>query len=164
MKAALRLTATLLCLLCITLAVASCDLFGVETPETSATVSADGTSESAPEKAPSIWDDALYSTDKEFGSGSKVVTVEVVAEGKTVVFTIRTDKGTVGEALLEHGLLAGEEGPYGLYIKAVNGKTLDYDKDGAYWAFYVDGAYAVTGVDETTIVETSVYLLRAEKG
>ena len=70
----------------------------------------------------------------------------------------------VGEALQELGVLKGEEGPYGLYIKAVNGKTLDYEKDGAYWAFYVDGAYAVTGVDETDIVETSVYQLRAEKG
>ena len=70
----------------------------------------------------------------------------------------------MGEALQELGVLKGEEGPYGLYIKAVNGKTLDYEKDGAYWAFYVDGAYATAGVDETDIVETSVYQLRAEKG
>ena len=163
MKTALRLTATLLCLLCITLAVASCDLFGVETPETSATVSADGSSESTPEKAPSIWDDALYNTDKEFGSGSKVVTVEVVAEGKTVVFTVRTDKGTVGEALLEHGLLAGEEGPYGLYVKKVNGIEADYDKDQTYWAFYVNGSYAMSGVELTEIEEGTVYRLEKQK-
>ena len=163
MKTALRLTATLLCLLCITLAVASCDLFGVETPETSATVSADGSSESTPEKSPSIWDDALYSTDKEFGSGSKVVTVEVVAEGKTVVFTVRTDKGTVGEALLEHGLLAGEEGPYGLYVKKVNGIEADYDKDQTYWAFYVNGSYAMSGVELTEIEEGTVYRLEKQK-
>ena len=163
MKTALRLTATLLCLLCITLAVASCDLFGVETPETSATVSADGSSESTPEKSPSIWDDALYSTDKEFGSGSKVVTVEVVAEGKTVVFTVRTDKGTVGEALLEHGLLAGEEGPYGLYVKRVNGLEADYDKDQTYWAFYINGSYAMSGVELTEIEEGTVYRLEKQK-
>ena len=163
MKTALRLTATLLCLLCITLAVASCDLFGVETPETSATFSADGSSESTPEKSPSIWDDALYSTDKEFGSGSKVVTVEVVAEGKTVVFTVRTDKGTVGEALLEHGLLAGEEGPYGLYVKKVNGIEADYDKDQTYWAFYVNGSYAMSGVELTEIEEGTVYRLEKQK-
>ena len=42
--------------------------------------------------------------------------------------------------------------------------ALDYEKDGAYWAFYVDGAYAVEGVDMTEIVESSVYQLRAEKG
>ena len=64
----------------------------------------------------------------------------------------------------ELGVLEGEEGPYGLYIKAVNGIPLDYDKDGAYWGFYVDDAYATAGVDETTIVETSVYRLQAEKG
>ena len=70
----------------------------------------------------------------------------------------------MGEALQDLGVLQGEEGPYGLYIKAVNGKALDYEKDGAYWAFYVDGAYAVEGVDMTEIVESSVYQLRAEKG
>ena len=85
-------------------------------------------------------------------------------DGKTVSFTVKTDKTIVGEALQDLGVLQGEEGPYGLYIKTVNGVTLDYDKDGAYWAFYVDGAYATAGVDETNIVETSVYLIKAEKG
>ena len=85
-------------------------------------------------------------------------------DGNVVSFTVKTDKTIVGEALQELGVLQGEEGPYGLYIKTVNGVTLDYDKDGAYWAFYVDGAYAVAGVDETEIVETSRYLIKAEKG
>ncbi len=99
------------------------------------------------------------------GEGSVTFAAQIESlDGTKISFTVKTDKTIVGEALQELGVLKGEEGPYGLYIKAVNGKTLDYDKDGAYWAFYVDGAYAVTGVDETTIVETSVYLLRAEKG
>ena len=99
------------------------------------------------------------------GTGSKTFAAQIVdLDGNEISFTVKTDKTIVGEALQELGVLKGEEGPYGLYIKAVNGKTLDYEKDGAYWAFYVDGAYATAGVDETDIVETSVYLLKAEKG
>ena len=99
------------------------------------------------------------------GTGSKTFAAQIGdLDGSEIAFTVKTDKTTVGEALQELGVLQGEEGPYGLYIKAVNGKPLDYEKDGAYWAFYVDGAYATAGVDETDIVETSVYRLQAEKG
>ena len=99
------------------------------------------------------------------GEGGKTFAVQIVdLDGNEISFTVKTDKTVVGEALQELGVLEGEEGPYGLYIKSVNGMPLDYDKDGAYWAFYIDGAYAMTGVDETDIVETSVYLLKAEKG
>ncbi len=34
--------------------------------------------------------------------------------------------------------------------KTVNGMTADYDKDGVYWAFYINGVYAMTGIDATT--------------
>ena len=99
------------------------------------------------------------------GEGSRTFAAQVVdLEGNTVSFTVKTDKDIVGEALQELGVLQGEEGPYGLYMKTVNGITLDYEKDGAYWAIYVDGAYATEGVDMTEIVETSVYCLQAEKG
>ena len=107
----------------------------------------------------------VVSDGETIGAGGKTFAAQIEdLDGTKISFTVKTDKTVVGEALQELGVLKGEEGPYGLYIKAVNGKTLDYEKDGAYWAFYVDGAYAVTGVDETEIVETSVYLLRAEKG
>ena len=64
---------------------------------------------------------------------------------------------------LANNLIAGEEGAYGLYVKTVNGITADYDKDQTYWAFYIDGEYAVSGVDTTDIVESSVYTLKVEK-
>ena len=83
-------------------------------------------------------------------------------EGKETSFTINTDKKTVGEALLDVGLIAGEKGAYGLYIKTVNGITVDYDKDGKYWAFYVDGEYAMSGVDMTDIEKGVSYALKVE--
>ena len=85
------------------------------------------------------------------------------ANGKETDFTISTDKKTVGEALLEENLIAGDDSEYGLYVKTVNGVTLDYDKDGMYWAFYVNGEYAQTGVDSTDITAGSEYAFKAEK-
>ena len=113
--------------------------------------------------AKDLWDDAIYKEDTEFGSGSKTVTVEVSVPDHTVTFTVKTDKETVGDALLEHGLIDGEEGQYGLYIKKVNGMTADFDTDGSYWAFYIDGEYALNGVDGTPIEEGKVYRLEYTK-
>lgn len=111
-----------------------------------------------------VWESATYRTDMEFGNGAKVVTVEVAAEEKVITFTVRTDKETVGEALMEHGLLAGDVRQFGLYVKVVNGITADYDIDQSYWAFYIDGEYAMTGVDTTAITEGAVYRLARTPG
>ena len=78
-------------------------------------------------------------------------------------FTVQTNEKTVGEALQKLGVIDGEEGDYGLYIKTVNGITADYNKDGVYWAFYVDGEYAMTGADMTDVVDGTVYTFRVEK-
>jgi hypothetical protein len=84
-------------------------------------------------------------------------------EGSTAAYIIKTDKTTVGGALMECGLISGEEGPYGLYVKTVNGVTADYDVDGTYWAFYVDGEYAMSGVDTTDINAGATYSFKVEK-
>jgi hypothetical protein len=80
------------------------------------------------------------------------------------VFEVHTDKKTVGDALVEVNLIAGEEAQYGLYVKTVNGETLDYNKDKMYWSFYIDGEYAMTGVDQTKIEAGKAYAFKAEKG
>ena len=85
------------------------------------------------------------------------------AEGTTEVFNITTDKKTVGEALLAENRIAGENGDYGLYVKTVNGITADYDVDGTYWAFYVNGAYAMSGVDKTTAENGATYAFKVER-
>ena len=91
-------------------------------------------------------------------------TFEVVdKDGNTETFSITTDKATVGEALLAEGLIAGEDGQYGLYVTEVSGIVADYNVDGTYWAFYVDGAYASSGVDTTDVVDGSTYSFKVEK-
>ncbi|MBQ4651702.1 MAG: DUF4430 domain-containing protein [Oscillospiraceae bacterium] len=102
-------------------------------------------------KAPDLWENALYTEDTELGQGAKTVTVQVQAEDKTVNFTIHTDSATLGEALLEHGLVEGDMGEFGLYIKKVNGILADYDVDQSYWGFYSGGEYMMSGVDTTEI-------------
>ena len=109
------------------------------------------------------WENATYRRDKEFGDGAKTVQVEVKADDQSVTFTIHTDKETLGDALLEHNLISGEEGAYGLYVKFVNGIEADYDKDQTYWAFYKNGEYMMSGVDTTVISDGEHYELVKEK-
>lgn len=99
----------------------------------------------------------------ELGEGSKEFAFTVTdKDGKETEFVIHTDEETVGGALQALGLIDGEEGEYGLYVKTVNGITADYDADGVYWAFYVNGEYASTGVDVTQITEGDSYALKVE--
>ena len=98
------------------------------------------------------------------GEGAKEFSLEIVdGEGKSVNATVKTDKATVGEALLDLKLIAGDDDQYGLYIKCVNGITADYDVNRTYWAFYIDGEYAMSGVDTTDVVEGAKYALKVEK-
>lgn len=99
------------------------------------------------------------------GEGQTVFPFTVVdKDGAQTVYEIHTGAETVGAALLELGLIDGEEGPYGLYVKTVDGQTLDYDADGMYWGFYVNGEYALAGVDLTPIAEGESYMFRADTG
>ena len=99
----------------------------------------------------------------ELGEGSKEFALTVTdKDGNETQFEIHTDKEMVGEALQELNLIDGEEGEYGLFVKTVNGITADYDTDGVYWAFYVNGEYATSGVDVTQITEGDSYALKVE--
>ena len=98
------------------------------------------------------------------GEGATQFTFTVVdADGNETTATVNTDAKTLGEALLDLGVIAGDDGDYGLYVTTVNGQTLDYDKDGAYWALYVGDQYATTGVDSTELEPGETYSFKAEK-
>lgn len=98
------------------------------------------------------------------GEGATVFNFIVTdKDGNETAFEIHTDKTTVGDALVELGLIAGETGLYGLYVKTVNGITADYDADKTYWAFYINGEYASTGVDATNITAGATYAFKVEK-
>lgn len=111
------------------------------------------------EEAKGLWENAKYTEDTELGEGSRTVKVVVEAEDKKVTFTIATDQEILGDALQDNGLIAGEEGEYGLYVKEVNGMTADYDVDKAYWGFFKDGEYMMTGIDVTEFADGEQYEL-----
>ncbi|MBR7163659.1 MAG: DUF4430 domain-containing protein [Clostridia bacterium] len=109
------------------------------------------------------WESATYSEDMTFGNGSKTVLVEVRAEDRSVTFTIKTDKEKLDDALLEHNLISGENGPYGLYVKSVNGITADYNVNQTYWAFTKNGESMPTGVSGAEISDGEHYELVCTK-
>lgn len=106
-----------------------------------------------------LWQNADYIKDTEIGVGSKMVQVEVTIGEKTIVLTVHTDRTILGDALTDYGIVAGDAGPFGLYIKYVIGVQADYSVNQTYWSFYIDGELAMSGVDLTDISEGSVYQL-----
>ena len=118
--------------------------------------------EQGPAETPATEGETAAPTIKGEGATSFYFNV-VDKDGNKTAFEIRTDKTIVGDALMELGLLEGEEGAYGLYVKKVNGITADYDVDASYWGFYINGEYAMSGVDTTPVTDGGAYELRYEK-
>ena len=116
-------------------------------------------------ETPEVTQSTAETTDvKVLGEGKTEFYFNVVdASGNETKFEIHTDETVVGAALVKLELISGEDGDYGLYVKEVNGIRADYDKDGTYWAFYVNGEYAMTGVDKTDVVQGDVYSFKVEK-
>ena len=104
------------------------------------------------------WETATYTRNETLGKGDKTITVKVVADGQELTFTIKTDKENLEEALLEHELIDGDEGAFGLYIKKVNGIVADYDADKTYWAITKDGE-PTSGAKSTLITDGDHYEL-----
>lgn len=97
--------------------------------------------------------------------GMKHVTVQVVyADGSTKTHEYDTDAEYLSELLLEEKLVTGytsEE--YGFTVESVDGITLDWSKDGAYWALFVGEEYATTSAAGIVLTDGGVYKLVYEK-
>jgi len=162
-----KLSSFILCMMLIVamaLSVTGCnDSKKTEPPKTSEAESSVQAETNEQAKTSEESEDGVAAEGNVLGEGSTQFTFTVVdKEGTETQYEIHTDKETVGDALLELGLIAGDESEYGLYVKTVNGITADYDVDGVYWAFYINGEYASTGVDSTTITEGDTYTFKVE--
>lgn len=92
--------------------------------------------------------------------GSKSITIEVVdKELKSAVYDLKTDVEYLREAMEEaEGLeFSGTESDYGLMVETVNGITADYNVDGAYWAFFVNGDYCNYGIDTQPVTDGDAF-------
>lgn len=91
-------------------------------------------------------------------------TFEVVhLDGTEKTFEVKTYKTILADALTEKGYISGYNSQYGLTVETVDGETLDWNTSGAYWALYINGEYAITGVSSTTIEDGATYTFKAEK-
>lgn len=82
--------------------------------------------------------------------GSKSISIEVInSEDKSKVYELKTDAKYLRQAMEEaDGLtFSGDESEYGLMVNSVNGEIADYNTNGAYWSFYVNGEYCNYGID-----------------
>jgi hypothetical protein len=92
--------------------------------------------------------------------GSKAITIEVIDnEEQTTSYEVKTDAEYLRQAMEESGMkFSGTESEeYGMMVDTVNGLTADYDADGAYWAFYVDGEYCSYGIDSQPVEDGQDY-------
>lgn len=90
-------------------------------------------------------------------AGKKNISVTVVyADASTDTFSISTDAEFLRGALEEQNLIEGDEGEYGLFVKTVNGVTVD-DANQEWWSFSKDGESLMTGVDSTPIADGDAF-------
>lgn len=96
--------------------------------------------------------------------GEKTITVEVVLlDGSDTETTITTEEECLRGALEQEGMIAGEEGDYGLFVTTVNGVTADESAE-QWWCFSKDGVSLETGVDSTPIADGDHYEITLTEG
>lgn len=101
-----------------------------------------------------------FATRPDTAQGAKTITVEVVhGDGSSKEFTYHTDSEYLGEVLLAEGLVAGDQGEFGLYILTVDGENAIFEESGAYWALYQNGEMTTTGADTTPIQDGDSFQL-----
>ena len=92
--------------------------------------------------------------------GAKTVTVTVVhADGSVKDITCHTDEEYLDKALMNDGLIAGEDGPYGLTLITVDGEDAVWDTDNAYWCIYIGEEMATVGISQIPVYDGSVFKL-----
>ena len=103
----------------------------------------------------------VYSaTRPETAQGSKAITVTVAhSDGTEKEFSYKTDAEYLADVLLAEGLIAGEEGPYGLTLITADGEEVVWERDNAYWQIFMDGEAAVVGVSQIPVYDGSNYSL-----
>lgn len=95
----------------------------------------------------------------------KTFTLQVVhADGNVLEKEITTKQTYLANALFDEGILTEEEGLQSGMYTIVDGEEASWAKDQAYWGFYVNGSYAVEGMNTTEIEEGAIYKLEYTRG
>ncbi len=92
--------------------------------------------------------------------GTKSITIDVVDDRQQkTTYRLETDAEYLQQAMEEaEGLtFSGTEGVYGMMVDTVNGIRADYNTNGAYWGFYVNGEYCNYGIGEQPVQDGDVF-------
>ena len=100
----------------------------------------------------------------ETATGEKEITVSVVhGDGSEKEFTYHTDEEFLGPVLLEAGLIAGDEGEFGIFIHTVDGEEIDANNQ-EWWCLTKAGESVMTGADTTPIASGDSFELTLTGG
>ena len=88
--------------------------------------------------------------------GKTIVLLVTHSDGGTHEFTMSTQAETLGDAMRELDIVVGEDGPYGIFVTAVDGETVDSALE-QWWCFTKDGETMMTGIDDTMIADGEHY-------
>ncbi|WP_310605331.1 DUF4430 domain-containing protein [Anaerosporobacter sp.] len=97
--------------------------------------------------------------------GSKSITVAVIDDkGERTTYTHKTDAEFLRTALeeIKDLKIEGEESDYGLYVKTINGVTADYNVNGAFWSFSVNGESCNNGIDTQPVYDNDSFEISYE--
>ena len=92
----------------------------------------------------------------------KAITIEVIDSAKkSVTYNVTTDAEFLRGAMDDtEGLeYSGDESQYGIMVKTVNDELADYDKNGAYWSFTVNGEYSNHGIDTQPVNDGDEFVI-----
>lgn len=96
--------------------------------------------------------------------GQKTITVQVIHEDESSKdFIYHTDALMLGDVLKAEELIAGTDGPYGLYILTVDGETVDESKQ-QWWKLTQDGELSNYSADQLPIIDGGHYELTFTTG
>ena len=88
---------------------------------------------------------------------AKTITLTVVHKDKSEnSFTISTEAENLREALEQEKLAEGEESSFGLFVKTVDGETVD-DGNQEWWCLTKGGEMWNYGVDDTKIADGDAF-------
>ncbi len=95
-------------------------------------------------------------------AGAKEITIEVInSADESTIYELNTDAEYLRQAMDEaEGLTYdGTESEYGIMISTINGEVADYNVDGSYWSFYVNGEYCNYGIDTQPVADGDAFVI-----
>lgn len=83
-------------------------------------------------------------------------------DGSARKYGVYATEDSLGKSLSAMGIIAGEEGPYGLMIESVLGVEHIYETSGYTWMIYINGEQSQVGIDSIMIEDGATYTLKVE--